>query len=292
VNGRFVPYAEAALPVEDRGVQFADSVYEVWAAMAGELLDAGAHLQRLERNLRELRIRMPMSAAALSAILREAVRRNRVREGLVYVQITRGTAPRDPLFPPAATPPTLIVIARPVDRAAAEARAAAGIAVALVPDDRWARCDLKTTALLPNLLAKEAARAEGAAEAWMVDGEGWITEGASSSAWIIDAEGRLQTRPLGSEILPGVTRATVSRLARNAGLEVVEAAFRPEAVLAAREAFTTSASGFVTPVVRLDGRELGDGRPGPVTLRLRNLYLDEVRNARRGRVFPHESSGS
>ena len=220
------------------------------------------------------------------------MRRKRVREGLVYLQVTRGAAPRDPVFPAEATRPTIIVAARPVDRAAAEARAKAGIAVALAPDQRWGRCDIKTTGLLPNVLAKETARAGGAAEAWFVDRDGRVTEGASSTAWIVDDRGRLQTRPLGPEILPGVTRATVMRVARSAGLEVVEAGFTPDAALTAQEAFNTSASGFVTPVIRIDGRQLGDGRPGPVALRLRALYLDEVRNTRGGRVFSHESPGS
>ena len=292
VNGRFVPYSQACVQIEDRGLQFADSVYEVWAVMEGALLDADAHLHRLQRNLGALRMGMPLTARALDAILREALRRNRIREGLAYLQVTRGAAPRAPLFPPETTQPTLIVTARSVDRMATEARAEAGIAVKLLPDQRWARCDLKTTGLLANVLAKQAAWTEGAAEAWLVDERGRVTEGASSTAWIVDSSGRLQTRPPGPEILPGVTRATVMRVARRAGLEVIEAAFTPDQVFVATEAFNTSASGFVTPVVRVDGRQLGDGRPGPVALRLRALYLDEVRNARRGRVFSHESPGS
>lgn len=281
VNGRFLPYAQAAVHVEDRGFQFADSVYEVWAVLGGVVLDREAHAARLERNLAELRITPPMGWAALSTVLGEAARRNRVREGLVYVQVTRGTAGRDPLFPSAETPATVVVIARPVDRGAAQARAAAGIAVVTRPDERWARCDLKTVGLLPNVLGKEAARAEGAGEVWFVDRDGRVTEGASSTAWMVDGAGRLWTRPLGPEVLPGVTRGTVLELARDAGFEVVEAAFTPAQAGTARELFTTSASGFVTPVVRLDGAAVGEGRPGPAARRLRSLYLEKVRNAAR-----------
>ncbi|MBW3559258.1 MAG: D-amino-acid transaminase [Proteobacteria bacterium] len=280
VNGRFVPYPSASVHVEDRGFQFGDSVYEVWAVMDGGLIDAAAHLRRLERSLGELRMTPPFTPAALDRVLREAVRRNRVREGLVYLQITRGAGPRDPLFPPHDRSATVVVIARGVDRAAADARAEAGISVSSQPDQRWGRCDIKTTGLLANVLSKQAARAVGAAEAWLVDGEGRVTEGASSTAWILDPAGRLRTRALDAAILPGVTRARVMEIARREGLEVVEAAFTPEEALGAREAFNTSASGFVTPVVRVDGRPLGDGRPGPVALRLRALYLDHVRNTR------------
>lgn len=281
VNGRWLPYASASVHVEDRGFQFADSVYEVWAVMEGGLLDADAHMRRLERSLGELRMARPGSAAALTAVLREAVRRNRVREGLAYVQITRGAAPRDALFPPALRKPTLVVMARSIDRPAATARAEAGVAVLLQPDQRWGRCDIKSTGLLPNVLAKQAAREAGAVEAWFVDPQDRITEGASSTAWIVDAEGRLRTRALDPAILPGVTRATVMRIAREHGLEVIEAAFSVEEAFSAREAFNTSASGFVTPVIRINGRQLGDGRPGPTALRLRALYLADVRNARR-----------
>ena len=279
VNGRWRRHASALVHVEDRGFQFADSVYEVWAVMNGVLLDAEAHLRRLERNLNELQVRLPLAPTALMTVVREAVRRNRVLEGLVYLQVTRGAAARNPLFPAGASP-TLVVTARKVDRTEAEARARAGIAVSVQPDQRWARCDIKTTGLLANVLAKEAARGLGAAEAWLVDGQGRVTEGASSTAWIVDQAGRLRTRPLDAAVLPGVTRATVMEIARREGLVVVEAAFTPEEALSGREAFNTSASGFVTPVVRIDGRPLGDGRPGPAALRLRALYLDHVRNVR------------
>lgn len=280
VNGRFVPYAEAAVHVEDRGFQFADSVYEVWAVMGGALIDAAAHAARLERNLAELAIGPPMGSAALSAVLREAVRRNRVREGLVYLQITRGAADRDSYFPPAGTASALVVIARAVNRAAAEARATVGIAVATRADERWGRCDLKTTGLLANVLGKQAARSAGAGEMWFVDRDGLVTEGASSTAWLVDGQGRLVTRPLDRAVLPGVTRARVLAMAERAGLEVIEAAFTPAQAQSANEAFGTSASGFVTPVTSIDGVAIGDGEPGPVTRRLRALYLAEVRNAR------------
>lgn len=277
VSGRFVPYAAAHVHVEDRGLQFADSVYEVWAVLGGRLADAGRHFARLSRNLTELRIPEPAARRALLAIIREAVRRNRVREGLVYVQITRGTSRRDHLFPEAPRP-TLIVIAKSVDRARMNARAEAGVAVITRPDQRWGRCDLKTTGLLANVLGKEEARAAGAVESWFVDPYGRISEGASTTAWMVDDAGALVTRPKGVEVLPGVTRDVLIELARTRGFTVVERAFTPGEAKAARELFHTAASAFVTPVVRLDGEPVGNGRPGPVAMSLRALYLEQARN--------------
>ena len=278
VNGRFAPHAQASVHVEDRGFQFADGVYEVWAVLDGRLADPAGHFERLERSLEELRIERPMTRAALLSVLRETVRRNGVRNGLVYLQVTRGTAPRDHPFPPAGTPPTVVVTARSVPLEALDARAASGVAVITVPETRWSRCDIKTVGLLPNVLAKQAAREAGAFEAWFVDELGFVTEGGSTNAWIVDADGVLRTRDTNANILRGVTRKTLIDLAREKGLEVAERPFTVDEAKAAREAFLTSASAFVTPIVRIDGAAVGEGRPGPVTQRLRALYLEQARN--------------
>ena len=277
VNGRYRAHADAVVHVEDRGFQFADAVYEVWAVLDGRLADADGHFARLERSLRELSIRVPRSRAALLAILREVVRRNRVRDGIVYLQVTRGTAARDHAFPLPAIPPTVVVTAKPLDLAGLEAAAARGVAVVTRPDQRWGRCDIKTVGLLPNVLAKQAAKAAGAYEAWLVDADGEVTEGASTNAWIVDQAGRLRTRDTSANILRGVTRARLVELAGELQTPVDERPFTVAEAKAAREAFLTAASAFVTPVVRIDDQPLGDGRPGPVSLRLRALYLDHAR---------------
>ena len=277
VNGRFVSHAGASVHVEDRGYQFADGVYEVWSVFGGRLADSEGHFTRLARSLSELSIAQPMPRAALEAVLREVVRRNRLRDGLVYLQVTRGVAPRDHAFPRAGTKPSVVVTAKPVDFAAAQRRAQAGVAVVTTPETRWARCDIKTTGLLPNVLAKQAARAAGAYEAWFVDGAGHVTEGASTNAWIVTADGVLVTRDTGANILRGVTRAAVAELAEGLQMRVEERAFTVAEALAAREAFITAATVFVTPVVRIDGAAVGQGSSGPVALRLRSLYLERAR---------------
>ena len=209
VNGRYVPYAQAAVHVEDRGFQFADAIYEVCEVRNGRLVDEARHMARLGRSLAELQIAQPMRAAALAHVMRQVIRRNRVRNGLVYLQVTRGAGPREFYFPDADVTPTVVCLARSVSPARLEASAAAGISVKSMPDIRWQRCDIKTVMLLPACLAKEAARQEGAREAWFVDKDGFVTEGASSNAWIVDASGAVITRRLGVDILPGVTRATL-----------------------------------------------------------------------------------
>jgi D-alanine transaminase len=278
VNGRFLPKADAYVHIEDRGYQLADGVYEVWAVMGGRLAEYEGHMARLERSLDELRIARPMGRAALTHILRETVRRNRVVEGLVYVQVTRGVAPRDHAFPDPPVKPSLVVTAKSLDRAAQNAKAAAGLKVITVPDQRWGRCDIKTVGLLPNALAKQAAREAGAAEAWMVDELGFVTEGASTNAWILDAEGVLRTRDTNANILRGVTRHSLIDVARGAGYPVEERPFTVEEAKAAREAFYTAASAFVSPVAFLDGAPIGEGRAGPVALKLRSLYMEHARN--------------
>jgi D-alanine transaminase len=277
VNGRFVPHGEATVHIEDRGYQLADAVYEVWALFDGRLADAEGHFARLERSLSELSIAMPMSRAALSLVLKEAVRRNRVRDGLVYLQVSRGVAPRDHAFPTAPVRPAMIVTVKAVDRAAAEARAAKGASVITVPEDRWGRCDIKTVGLLPNALAKQKAREAGAVEAWFVDELGFVTEGASSNAWILDAEGRLRTRDTNANILRGVTRHTLLDVIHAEGLEVDERPFTPAEAISAREAFITGAGTLVLPIVAVDGKKVGSGAPGPVATRLRRLYIERAK---------------
>ena len=272
VNGRYLPFRDAKVHVEDRGYQFADGVYEVCEVRGGRLVDERRHLARLKRSLDELRIDLPMSPAALGIVLRETVRRNRVRDGLVYLQVTRGVARRDHAFPPAGTAPAMVVTARSLDPARGERTAAEGIAVITVPDTRWARVDIKSVSLLPNVLAKQGAREMGAREAWFVDAEGFVTEGSSSNAWIVTAGGEVVTRPADHSILNGISRAVVRDAVAAQGLTLVERAFTTTEAWAAREAFVTAASQIVQPVVRIDGKPVGDGRPGPVATGLRREF--------------------
>lgn len=271
VNRRYLPHAEAAVSIEDRGFQFADGVYEVCEVRGGHLVDERRHMARFERSLRELRIRLPMTLAALGVVLRETVRRNLVRNGIVYLQVTRGAAPRDFPFPAAETPPTIVVTARANDLRKIEVLAEQGIAVVTVPDIRWQRVDIKSVALLPNVLAKQTARDQGAREAWLVDARGYVTEGSSSNAWIV-SKNTLITRPLGNDILPGITRSVVLDILASQGLRLEERAFMVEEAYAAREAFVTSASQTVMPVVRIDGRPVGEGKPGPIAKALRRDF--------------------
>jgi D-alanine transaminase len=272
VNGRYLPLSYAAVSIEDRGYQFADGVYEVCEVRGGRLVDERRHMARLDRSLHEIHMARPMTAKALSVVLHETVRRNRVHDGIVYLQITRGVARRDFSFPPADTPPSVVVSARSNDRARLEQLAADGIAVITVPDTRWQRVDIKSVALLPNVLAKQAAREQGAREAWLVDSQGRVTEGASSNAWIVSRDGKLITHPLGHDVLPGITRAVVIEVVMAQGLELEERAFSVEEVYAAREAFVTSASQIVLPVVSIDGRPIGNGAPGLIATALRRDY--------------------
>ncbi|MDE2356225.1 MAG: D-amino-acid transaminase [Alphaproteobacteria bacterium] len=279
VNGRFVRHAEAAVHIEDRGYQLADGVYEVWAVFDGDLADREGHFARLERSLGELRIAMPMSRRALEVVLGETLRRNHVRDGLIYLQISRGVAPRDHAFPTRPVRPAMVVTAKSVDLAAGETRAQAGVKVITTPETRWSRCDIKTVGLLPNVLAKQAAREAGAVEAWFVDELGLVTEGASSNAWIVDAQGVLRTRDTQANILRGVTRNAILALARELELKVDERPFSLAEAKAAREAFITGAGSLVLPVVQIDDAVIGEGRPGPVAKRLRRLYIEEARRS-------------
>jgi D-alanine transaminase len=278
VNGVYRPHGHAVVHVEDRGFQFADGVYEVWSVADGRLADFDGHMNRLFRSLGELRIDPPMSREALTRVLRETVRRNRVRDGIVYLQVTRGTARRDHPFPPPGTPPSVVVTARSMNFDALDAKAAKGITVLTQPDNRWGRCDIKTVGLLPNVLAKQAALDAGAGDAWLVDEMGLITEGTSNNAWIVDKDGALRTRDIQANILRGITRQTLMEIVREQGLTVDERPFSVEDAKQAREAFVTSASAFVLPVVGIDGVKIGDGKPGPLAKRLRDLYLDKTRD--------------
>jgi D-alanine transaminase len=269
VNGCYLPYSRAKVHAEDRGFQFGDAVYEVCEVKDSRLVDETRHMQRLARSLSELGIPQPMSAGAWGRVMRETIRRNRVRTGIVYLQVSRGAGPRDFLFPGADVSPTVVCLARNSSASRLEAAAAAGIAVKTMPDIRWGRRDIKTVMLLPSAMAKEAARADGAKEAWLVDADGYVTEGASSNAWIVDKQGRLITRKANQDILRGVTRTTLIDLLKREKLELVERPFTVEEAKAAREAFITSATNILMPVVRIDGQPLGNGAPGLLTLRLR-----------------------
>jgi D-alanine transaminase len=275
VNGRFVPHGQAMVHIEDRGYQFADGVYEVCAIRAGRFLDEDAHWRRLARSLGELAIESPISDAALRLVSRELLRRNRLRDALLYLQVTRGVAPREHTFPANARP-SLVMTVKSVDPLGAEERALVGIAVKSFPDLRWKRCDIKTVALLPNILAKQAAKAAGAFEALLVDEAGYVTEGASSNVWIVTPDRRLVTRQLDAAILAGVTRQTVLALAAEQRLALEERPFTVAEAKAAHEAFITNASSFVMPVTEIDGSPVGNGHPGEVASALRAAYLERA----------------
>jgi D-alanine transaminase len=272
VNGRYLPRREATVHVEDRGYQFSDGVYEVCEVRDGRLIDERRHVERLQRSLGELRIELPMSPTALGVVMRETVRRNRVHDGIVYLQVTRGVARRDHAFPPPGTPPSVVVTARNLDMARNERAAAAGVAVITVRDNRWERVDIKSISLLPNVLAKQAAREQGAGEAWFVDRDGKVTEGSSSNAWIVTMGGKVVTRPADNGILRGITRTVLIGTIQAQGLTLEERPFTVEEAYGAREAFLTAASQVVLPVVRIDGRPVGNGAPGSVATALRKDF--------------------
>ena len=271
VNGRYVRHAEAGISIDDRAVNFGDGVYEVCEVRSGALIDEARHMARLARSLEALRIAAPVGEAALRGILREVTARNRVRDGIVYLQVSRGVARRDHGFP-TAVKPGLIVTAKSIDPRLGEANAARGVKVITLPDERWARPEIKTLQLLPNVLAKQAAREAGAFEAWFLDADGFVTEGASTNAWIVAQDGALVTRQADRAILRGVTRATLIDVAVREGARFEERAFSLAEALRAREAFFSSASTIAMPVVTIDGQPIGDGKPGPVTSALRRRF--------------------
>jgi D-alanine transaminase len=271
VNGRYVPYHHAQVHIDDRGYTFADGVYEVVTVSDGKFVDEAPHLDRLDRSLRELKIAPAMPRKPLQLVLRELVRRNQVRNGLVYIQMSRGVAPRDHPFPK--NPQTQFVAWAKTLAPQPAAFGEDGVKAVSVPDIRWGRCDIKSTALLPNVLAKQAAREAGAYEAWLVDSDGFVTEGSSTNAWIITGKGELVTRPLNSEILSGITRRTVIALAKGEGLQLVERPFSLDEAKAAREAFITSASSYVLPITQIDDKVIGNGKAGSLTRQLRTRYI-------------------
>jgi D-alanine transaminase len=271
VNGRYVDHREASVHIEDRGYQLADGVYEVVGVRDGRLIDEGPHLDRLDRSLKELRIAQPVSRSTLSFVLRELMRRNRLRDGLVYMQVTRGVMRRDHAFPTTPIKPALVLTTKNTRRL--DADPGAGVAVKSEKDIRWERCDIKTVGLLANVLAKQSARESGAYEAWLVDADGNVTEGASTNAWIVTPENELVTRQTDNGILSGITRLTLKALAAKLQLKLVERPFSLAEARRAKEAFITSATSFVTPVVKIDGEKIGDGKPGPTARRLREEYL-------------------
>jgi D-alanine transaminase len=277
VNGRYVPLRAAEVNVEDRGYQFGDGIYEVVHVHRGRFVDEGRHLDRMERSLREIRLALPMPREAFRHVLREVARRNRIEEGLIYFQITRGVARRDHPFPTKPTPPALVVTAKraapyPTDPGAWAARAIT------TPDLRWARRDIKSTNLLPNVLAKQAAREAGAIEAILYDeASGVVTEGSSTNFWIVDERGAIRTRHLDAVILPGCTRGALLAELLEAGIPCREEPFTLEEARRAREAFITSATSFVRPIVALDGKPVGDGTVGPVTRRLFDIFARHVK---------------
>jgi D-alanine transaminase len=272
VNGRYLPLRQAMVHIEDRGYQFGDAVYEVCEVRQGRLIDERRHLARLKRSLDDLQIRLPMSQVSLGIVLREVVARNRIGYGIVYLQVGRGVARRDHAFPPPDVAPSVVVTARPLNARRNEALAAAGIAVISVPDNRWGRVDIKTTGLLPNVLARQAAVAQGARDAWFIDKDGMVTEAASANAWIVTQAGRVVTRPADHGILKGITRTVLFDVIKAQGLSVEERAFSLSEAYAAREAFVTAASQIVLPVVRIDGRAIGEGKPGPLATALRRAF--------------------
>jgi len=272
VNGRYLPLARAGVSILDRAFVFGDGVYEVCLVRDGALIDEARHLARLKTSLEALRLAPPVGEAALRRILREVVARNRVNDGLVYLQVSRGAARRDHGFPPPGVTPGLVVTAKSLDPALGEANAARGVAVIMLPDERWAHPHIKSLQLLPNVLAKQAARESGAFEAWFLDRDGFVTEGSSTNAWIVASSGALVTRQADQAILRGVTRSTLVDILAAEGLRFEERPFSREEAYDAREAFLSSATTIATPVVVIDGRAIGDGRPGPLTMALRRKF--------------------
>jgi len=281
VNGRYLPFARAGVHVEDRALQLGDGIYEVCNVIGGVMLDEEPHLDRMERSLRELGMTMPMGRAALKLVMREMIARNRIADGFLYMQVTRGAVKRDHIPPADGPRPTLIITMRAQDMAALAKRMEKGITVSTQPDIRWGRCDIKTVQLLPNLLAKQAARMTGAFEAWLVDEDGFVTEGSSTNAWIVDKDGTVITRDLSNAILPGVTRRIILEALAEAQIKVVERKFTVAEAKAAKEAFLSSATGAAVPVVAIDGQTLGNGAPGALTRRIRELYFTKagIKNA-------------
>lgn len=273
IDGCYQPLNEPAVMVEDRGYQFADGVYEVCAIRNGHLMDEIEHLERLDYSLSELNIPAPMARGALQIVMRETVRRNRVRNGILYIQVSRGVAPREHSYGDDVRP-VITVTARPTDPAKRQYVLEHGIEVITVPDQRWARCDIKSISLLPNVLARQAARNAKVQEAWQIDTNGLVTEGGATNAWIVDAQGRLRTRPAANDILNGIIRQVLIGLVADMDIEFVEEAFSLDDALEAQECFSTASTLAVFPVISIDGKQIGSGKPGPVSLALAKAYAN------------------
>lgn len=288
VNGQYIPHDQAAVHIEDRGFQFADSIYEVIAVMNGTLADAQGHIDRLERSLGELRMALPVSRTTLALVMRELIRRNRTANGGLYIQVTRGVAARDFSFPKDPVPMSLVMTLRHANFDIG-ARKASIKKVVTVPDIRWKRRDIKSTALLGQVIARQQATDQGAYEAWMVDDKGLITEGAASNAWIIDSKKQLITRSTaGNAILKGVTRSALQSLCKREGITIVERPFSVKEAYAAKEAFCSSAVALIAPVGSIDDKKIGSGGLGPLTEKIFDLYMNYATNPQ-SRQFPwHE----
>lgn len=271
VNGQYVPHREASVHIEDRGYQFADGVYEVVTVAGGRMIDEEGHLDRLWRSLNELRMAPPMKRAPLKMVMREVIRQNGIRDGIIYLQVTRGVAPRDHPFPKN-TPSSLVMTAKRLSMAKAAKTAEQGVSVITVPDIRWTRRDIKSVSLLPNVLAKQEAKDRGAYEAFQVDDDGMVTEGSSTNAWIVTKEGRIVTRPTSNSILAGITRASLIRELEKNDIEIELRSFSVEELLDAKEVFLTSSTSYVLPVVKVDDQVIGNGHPGIVSQKLRAIY--------------------
>lgn len=273
VNGAYVPITQAAVHINDRGYQFADGVYEGISVRHGKLIDLEPHLDRLWRSMHELKMYEPMSRRAISFVFHQVVRRNRISDGFLYIQITRGVAPRDHAFPVEPIMPALIVTCKRLSFDGVRQRAERGVKASSQPDERWARCDIKSTSLLPNILAKQAAREANAFEAVMYDEDGMITEGSSTNIWVVKA-GKLITRSTADNILAGITRMRVKNLAEKMQLSLEERAFSIDEAKSADEMFLTSSTSCAMPIVAFDDQKIGDGTPGPVAKRLIEAYFD------------------
>ncbi len=271
IDGSYQPLNVPGIMVEDRGYQFADGIYEVCAVRNGKLLDEEMHLARLDYSLNELKIPAPMPRAALRQVMRETLRRNHIRDGILYMQVSRGVAARDHMYAPDIKP-VLVMTARPMNMARRDGIMQNGIEVISVPDQRWARCDIKSISLLPNVLARQSARDAKVQEAWQIDGQGMVTEGAATNAWIVDKDNCLRTRPASNEILNGIVRQVILQCAKDSGLTVKEQPFSLAEALQAKECFSTASTMSVFPVVKIDGNKIADGKPGAVSRQLSDAY--------------------
>ncbi|MBX5045261.1 D-amino-acid transaminase [Rhizobium lentis] len=274
VNGRYVKHSDARVHIEDRGYQFSDGVYEVCEVRHGYIVDLTRHLNRLDRSLGELSIAWPMSRAALTQVIRETLRRNHVRNGLFYLQVTRGVARRDHVFPAEGTPPSLVITAKSTDPKIIAAKNANGIKAITVADNRWDRVDIKSVGLLPNAMARQQAKEAGAQEAIYVDADGMVKEGAATNVWIVDSDGTLVTRPAEHGILRGITRTTLMDVAARLGLKITERNFSVSEMLAAPEVFLTAATSICFPVVSVDGQTIANGHPGSLSQKVREAFFD------------------